>query len=1405
MRIGTFVKLLMYPLAFVALTLLLALHVVWFTERGSGYVIEQVAARVPGLTFKFESGTASTGLVLVDVAFETDQLSLAAEKMRVRPDGWALLGFKIGIHEAAFEALSVHYKSGQQGAAPGQPQVPVNLEIPVLISSARASDVTIRIDAGEPVRLASVAATGSLKGETLDLVSVKIEHDLGQLEVSSLVTLNSPYEFGGRLHLVREGVSATSRFEGSTAGINLEGSIRLPDQLDISARVALADEPTFYLQVSSDHVNLADLTGQEVALRQPKLEVEGTFDQYRFEMGTGIENAAVGDVNIAGAGSGSSSEVVFETFHMQAADADISGTGQYGLAAGRLRMNLDGSLSGHQVTVTTDLVGNDLRSLTGTADIRLSDNDLTIAAGGDGRFSLDVDARQLGAVYAPLAGTLGLHGEVDLTNDGGIEAMLNVAQWTLGDNAMGQGVIRFNGSATEGALSIDWQHAVATVALSSRLSLAGGRLGGTLAEGNITAGDQRWQLVAPTSFDVIEGAVSVDDHCWREDEVRLCFSRLGTKEDEVRANAVLTGLLTPVTLQDKLELGMVYHAGEFSLTLRTDAGSVAGQDVAFENLQVELEGNLNQYALQGRVQLTTPVTGRMSVDLAGSGSSSAFVLDRLRIAGVDGELSVTGRYEFDAAQLNAAVAGKLRTHEVAGSVALSGNSIDMLAGGGELTVADNALRFNADGDGLIEFDLDGRNLAAVHQGIKGQLQAEGVLHADELQYEVSAISDHLVFDAHEVAGLELRAQGRGRQIDASLRAAYWQFGSYYLGQGEISAQGQLDDGEISLAWTHPDAQLKLSTTFTYDSGTVSGRVGAGSILVGTGQWVLRPGIEYLLSRQRLQIDDHCWVQAPARACITGTGFMQGLGSLNLALTDVPIALARLGFAPEVRVESHLNLELEGTLDATSGKALVNGSFNLDMPETIVTYYDEQELVANIGVKGQVSTNALSATLSAGSGATNVLTASVKVPDVLKFRQFTATTSFATSELGVVTAFIPQLDRAQGTLRTDVAIDAMGGEPQITLTARVSEDASVVIPAAGITLSDISMDAHTEAGVILIKLAAASGGGAVLLDGALSSPLTSRRSFDFSITGNDFQLLQRPDMSVVTSSDLRVVYSDQQQLDVSGKLDVVDGYFRLKNGGSQVRRTSSDVIVVSREAEPGLLQRLDIDVDVGLKSFMVEMYGLKAEVEGGVRLMQKPASPRRAVGNVDLVSGSFSRFGQSFDIERGRLIFTGPMNNPVVDVVSSRTINERDGVVKVSLLLSGPANNIRSSIVSSPAMSEARALSYLILGRSLDSADAEDGQGLSSAAFALGLKQAAPVTEEIRNSLGLTELTLASSGMDSTSVIAGKRISSDLYVQYNYDVFSRIGGILFNYQLTDRLSLETRSGEAKSMQLIYTMD
>ena len=88
---------------------------------------------------------------------------------------------------------------------------------------------------------------------------------------------------------------------------------------------------------------------------------------------------------------------------------------------------------------------------------------------------------------------------------------------------------------------------------------------------------------------------------------------------------------------------------------------------------------------------------------------------------------------------------------------------------------------------------------------------------------------------------------------------------------------------------------------------------------------------------------------------------------------------------------------------------------------------------------------------------------------------------------------------------------------------------------------------------------------------------------------------------------------------------------------------------------------------------------------------------------------------------------------------------------------------------------------------------------------MGLQQALPVIERIGDTLRLDDFAIRNTETDTGALMAGKYLSPNLYFRYTYGLFNRIGGLLLRYRINERFSLETRSGEHNSMDLLYTLE
>ena len=190
------------------------------------------------------------------------------------------------------------------------------------------------------------------------------------------------------------------------------------------------------------------------------------------------------------------------------------------------------------------------------------------------------------------------------------------------------------------------------------------------------------------------------------------------------------------------------------------------------------------------------------------------------------------------------------------------------------------------------------------------------------------------------------------------------------------------------------------------------------------------------------------------------------------------------------------------------------------------------------------------------------------------------------------------------------------------------------------------------------------------------------------------------------------------------------------------------------------------------------------------------------GKIELRDGRYQAYGQDLQVERGRLLFAGPPGNPDVDLRAFR--ESRDGLVKAYLQVRGPLAKPRPRVYSEPTLPEARALAYLLTGKDIDQVGKGEGTNITAAALSLGLARGEPLLEDLSNRLGLDDLRVAEgeNGLEDTSLILGKYLNPDLYVGYAQGLFNPAGAVLLRLRLSDRVEVESRSGDEQSVDLFY---
>jgi translocation and assembly module TamB len=431
------------------------------------------------------------------------------------------------------------------------------------------------------------------------------------------------------------------------------------------------------------------------------------------------------------------------------------------------------------------------------------------------------------------------------------------------------------------------------------------------------------------------------------------------------------------------------------------------------------------------------------------------------------------------------------------------------------------------------------------------------------------------------------------------------------------------------------------------------------------------------------------------------------------------------------------------------------------------------------------------------------------------------------QVGVWSALAPPGWRMRGTLATEVALSGTRGSPQYSGTLNADQLAlrSVVdgiaftngVLRARFTGERLTIDRFTLEGA----RGAAEGGTLEATGSAEWRPLTGSTTrqplIELQATADRLRVSSRVDRRLTLSGKLNLQL-DGPALQVRGQLKADSAQITLPD--DLAPSLSSDVVVrgSGKPIEDPSAQRVQPDVQVEFDlgpAFEVSGRGLQTRLAGQLSVRATPAQPTpRLLGEVRTVSGTYRAYGQRLAIESGVLRFTGPFDDPTLDIVAVRPQAGVQGFggnegQRVGVQISGSAQAPRVRLFAEPDMPDSEKLAWLLLGRPATGAGAEAAI-LQQAAMALLASNGNSLDEGLARAFGLDELSLrgeATNADGSTSAAAltlGKRLSSDFYIAYERSLAGTLGTVSIFYDLSRRLTLRARAGEENAIDLIFTL-
>lgn len=868
----------------------------------------------------------------------------------------------------------------------------------------------------------------------------------------------------------------------------------------------------------------------------------------------------------------------------------------------------------------------------------------------------------------------------------------------------------------------------------------------------------------------------------------------------------------PVTLRT-LDAEISYddgdYLGNFTAALTGPAGDFSLQSPVSGNLKVvhlpQLQLQAGQGAAEGNLSVgfADGVDWKTTLDLRGLDPS--YWVAELPGA-LDGTLRSSGALRGEMLQAEAALDlnGTLRKQPLKLELQALAEQATWAVPQLNLQLGDNRVNGSGRLAEALEANLalDLPRLGQLWPGLSGQLAGSLKLAGTPAAPtgQLALTGTELAYQQSEIEGLKLAAAlSEGERGQLSLEARGLRAGTTALGELRLSAEGTQAAHGARLSLEGPLLDLSLALRGGLEDGNWRGRLTQAELDAQGQQWALRdPATLQRLESGRITLGAHCWVSGQATLCADEQR-LQPDPQLRYRLRDFPLeSLAQ--YLPDNliwqgEVNADLSLELpsqgpSGTIRVDAGPGTLrmrDGERWLDFP------------YRTLSLNSQLTPKQVDSRLRFEGGELGELGVRLRVDPSGEVKPISGSFQLSSFDLSVLRPFVAQVERLEGELNGNGELSGTLQHPQINGELRLSggEIAGAGLP---VSFEQLQVRALIQGERVRVDgdwRSGEQGQGEItgVFDWAGAPDL------DLRVSGNHLPVIVEPYAELEIAPDLRVRLADEQ-LSVSGKLRVPRGEITVRELPPSTVKVSDDAVIVGAEApetKASMPIAMDINVEVGQDRLRFSGFGLTADLAGHIHI----GNDLDTRGELSLNKGRYRAYGQRLTIRRARLLFTGVLSQPYLDIEAIRRI-ENENVI-AGLRISGSAEQPRVDVFAEPAMSQEQALSYLVLGRPLG-AETGDSNLLAQAALGLGLAGSSSVTGNVAQRLGIQDFQLDTEGSgNDTSVVASGRLTDRLTLRYGVGVFEPANTIALRYELTKRIFLEAASGLASSLDIFYRRD
>jgi len=918
---------------------------------------------------------------------------------------------------------------------------------------------------------------------------------------------------------------------------------------------------------------------------------------------------------------------------------------------------------------------------------------------------------------------------------------------------------------------------------------------------------------------------------------------------DVQTQLAEVGLPLALTLQSKqlkwpLNGEAQYQVNDFRLRFNGKAtdyalstrANIKGQDLPPAVLTLDGKGNVEQFkldrlrlaALQGNTDLTALVDWSKAISwnsqLTLSGINTAKQWPEWP-AKLDGKITTRGSLHGGSWQLQVPLLqldGNVKQNKVTARGTLSGNAAGQWKIPGiDLTLGRNQLNVKGQLDEKswnLDANIDAPRLDGALPGLggtaKGLLKLRGNLQAPQLLADLTASG--LQWQALRINRVKIDGDVRSSdQIQGQLAVRVEQLKQDALDISllTLDAKGSEKQHQLQLKIDGKpvSGQLALQGSFDRQQQRWRGNLNNTHFDTPVGEWRLTRAIalDYLNTVQKISVGPHCWQNPNAELCVPKTIEAGPSGQASVVLNRFDLAMIKPFLGPETA--------LSGVF---TGRADVSWKPGGALPDAKVS------LVGNgVKVVQQVQGNALpiafdrlnlNAGLSNGRAQADWLIkltnngqfdGNVQVADPQVRRIISGNVNITNISLAMINPALMKGEKAAGMLNANLRL---GGSAQKPLVY------------GRMALDKVDIDGHwmpfdmTDGRLVMnfdgmtstMEGLVSTTRGQLNLSGDADWRDINAWRARIAAKGDKLRVTVPPMIRIDVSPDL-VFEATPQLFSLNGSVDIPWARITVQELPESAVGVSSDEVMLDDQLKPiqpktaGIPINSNLMIHVG-NDVRLDAFGLKARLKGDLKVVQDK-NGLGLNGQIDIPSGRFHAYGQDLIVRKGQLMFSGPPDQPLLNIEAIRNPESTEDDVTAGVRVTGLADAPKLEVFSDPAKSQQEALSYLLRGQGLGSSGA-DGNAMTSMLIGMGVAQSGQLVGKIGEAFGVSNLALDTQGVgDSSQVVVSGYVLPGLQVKYGVGIFDSLATLTLRYRLMPKLYLEAVSGLDQALDLLYQFE